>query len=121
MITRGLVLVDQVFHKLVVEIGDLLQHAVARFDLTRPFLFGNLDQLGRPTRLVSVGALQCEIDVAAGARTIPDRDLARNKRFQAERLDRADKLAQQSACLVDLVDEDAVRRSKFVEAAEQRL
>ena len=120
-ISRRLPLIDQLLHQPVVEIRHLLQHAIARFRLALAFVLRNVDQLRWLARLVRIGPLQREIDIAKRARSIPDRYLPRHQWLKTIRLQCRDQFAHAPARLVDLVDENAVRRLQLIQPPQDRL
>jgi hypothetical protein len=67
------------------------------------------------------GALQREVDEAGDLLAFPDRDLPRDQRRDAHRLQRRREVADAAARLVDAVDEDEVRDAELVERAQRRL
>ncbi len=115
VVGRRLLLLEQHLHQVVVEVGELLEHLEARVRLTVGELGGDVDQLALLAVAVDVGALEREIDEALGVVAVPDRDLAHHQRPRADLLQRAQKVARAHARLVDLVDEDHVRRADLVE------
>ena len=53
---------EQLFHQMLVVIGELFQHLEARFGLARLDLVVHVDQFGSGVLAIDIGALQREID-----------------------------------------------------------
>ena len=64
---RGLDVFEQLFEKLVVEIGEFLDQASAGIGFGIPEVRGQLNQVRSFTRLVFVGALAEQVDIAGDA------------------------------------------------------
>ena len=101
-------------------VGQLLEHLGARFGLALGDLGGQLDPLRRVARSILERPLQREIDEAGDLLAVSDRDLPRDQRRHAHRLQRRQQVADPPARLVDAIDEDHVRDAQLVEHPQAR-
>ena len=101
-------------------VGQLLEQLGPGLRLALGQLVGKRDRLRRLARHIMIGALQRDIDEAGDLFAIADRDLARDQRRHAHRLQRGQQVADPAVGLVDAVDEDEVRNAKLVEHPEGR-
>jgi len=104
-------ILDQLLEELVVELRQRLQHLAARFALARQDLGRHLDQVGSAARLVAIGALAHEVDIAhrllaAVGRGMADRYLAQQQLARRDGLQRRQHVAHADLGGIDLVDED---------------
>jgi hypothetical protein len=106
---------QQLLEQLVIMIGQLFQHLVARFMLALLDIAGDVDLLGILAGQIMESAFQREIDEAGDPVAVADRDLPCDQRRHAGRLERGEEVADSSARLVDPVDEDDVWDPKLVE------
>ena len=104
---------EQLFHQMLVVIGELLQHLEAGFALARLDLVAHVDELGCGMLAIDVGALEREIDKSADDAVLPDRNLAQHERLGRHLLQNRENLAERAAGLVDLVDEQRVRNAEI--------
>ena len=101
-------------------VGELFEHVGARFDLAILQVGRDFDPLGLLAGAVFERPLEREIDEAADFLAIPDRNLARDQRRDAHRLERGQEVADAAMGLVDAIDEDEVRDAELVERAKRR-
>ena len=116
---RGLVH-QQLLEKLVIVVGELLEHMGARFDLALLKLRRDLDPLGFLARPIFERALQRQVDEAVHFLAVPNRNLAGDQRRYAHRLERGQEVADPAVGLVDAVDEDQMGDAELVERAQRR-
>ena len=114
-ITFRLHIAQQIFHQMLIEIRELLQHLKACILFTVAHIAGQLQHLAWRVRAIDKGALQREIDIAGDDIAIPDGNLAQQKRFVACVLQHRQQRTQRTACLVDLVDEQEMRNVQRVQ------
>ena len=112
---------EQLLHQLVVVVGELFQHAEARFLLAIEVLARELDHLGRRVLLVDMGALEREVDEAGDDLARPDRNLPQHQRNARRRLQDLQRLAHALVGLVDLVEEQEARDLQLFELAQDQL
>ena len=117
---RGLV-GQQHLHQGVVEIGHLFEHVEAGGGLLVDQLGRNLDLLGRLAGAVDEGPFQRQVDEAGDVLVLPDRQLARDQRDGADRLQGLEQVVDMAAGLVDLVDEEGARHVQRLERLEPGL
>ena len=101
-------------------VGKLLEHVGAGLDLAALQVGRNLDPLGLLAGAIFERPLEREVDEPADFFAIPDRNLARDQRRDAHRLERREEVADAAVGLVDAIDEDEVRDAELVERAERR-
>ena len=100
-------------------IGEQLKQLGSRLHFAVVDLAGDLDPLRRRAGPVRKRAFQRQIDEAGDLVAVADRDLARDQRRYAHRLERGQHVADAPAGLVDAVDEDQVGNAKLVEHPER--
>src|SRR3546814_6662834 len=66
-----------------------------------------------------IGAFQCQIDKAGDPLALAYRNLPRDQRRRAHRLERRQQLADRSARLVDAIDEDHMRHAQRLELPQR--
>ena len=104
LVARRRNVLEQLLHQLVVVVGQLFQHAEARFALAFEMLVERHDLRGS-VLLVDERAFQREIDEAGDDVVRPDRNLAQHQRHARRRLQDLQGLANALVGLVDLVQE----------------
>ncbi len=122
ILLRRLGVLEQLLEQRVVEIGELLDQFGAGLRLVVPETVGQRDQVGSLTRLVAVGALADQIDIAGNlALAAAQRHLAQHQGPLGVGLQRRQDIAHPpGAGGVELVDKDHVRDVVAVEEAQQR-
>ena len=112
---------EQLLHQRVVVVGELLEHRIARVFLFLSHAGGDLDHLRGREFAVDERALEREIDKAGRNPVLPHRDLAQEKRRARGGLQEFERLAQASARLIDLVEEQDARQAELLELAQDHL
>ena len=113
-------LLQKLFEQSVVEIRQGLQQFGARLGLPVRDAAGQLDQRGRFTLPIAVGALADEIDIAGDPLAVADRHLTQRQRPGRESLQGGQDFAHGLARLVHLVDQDDMGNVVIVEKLEDR-
>jgi len=98
-------LVEELLHQVIVEIGQLFEHMVARGALILCNLPLQRDHFRLIVRTIGVCALKHQIHEACDHPLLPDRKLARQQRTFTHALQRAEQRIKAAAGLIDLVDE----------------
>ena len=115
LVARGRDIAEQLFHQLVVIIGELLQHLEAGFLFARRDLRRQFNDLAGRVFAVDISPLRGEIDEAGGNTVFPDRDLAQHQRLGAGGLQTWDDFAHLGREAVDLVQKQKVRQADIFE------
>src|SRR5690606_1411181 len=116
---RDLVL-EQLLQQRVVVVGDRLQQLLPRLLFPLDDAVRHRDQVGGLARLVAIGALADQVDIAGDGLALAYRHLAQYQRTLRDALQRAQNLAHAVVGGVELVDEQEVRNAVLVEEAQQR-
>jgi hypothetical protein len=111
---------QQLLEQVVVVVGEVLEHAEVRRALGRLQVVRDRHLLGRLAGAVLVGAVEREVDEPGDVFAAGDRDLPRDQRWLAHRLQRLEHRLDRATRLVDLVDEDRVRHAARLELAQDR-
>ena len=102
-VARRLDVAKQLLHQLVVEIGEALEHAIARALLVGRDAGGYFDHFGRRRLAVNERALERQVDEARRQPVLQQRDLAQQQRRAGSRLQQFQGLANAAAGEIDLV------------------
>ena len=90
----------------VVVVGERLEHGEAGFGLAGAVLVPHVDHFARGVLAVDEGALEREVDEAGDDAALPDRDMAKDERHAARRLEHFQRRADPRVGLVHLVEEE---------------
>ena len=118
-------ILDQLLEQGVVELRQGFEHLAPRLALARQDLGRHLDQVGGAARLVAIGALAHEVDIAdrllaAVAGRPADRHLAQHQLARRDGLQRRQHVAHAAFGRVDLVDEEEVGDAVVLDVFHQR-
>ncbi len=118
-------ILDQLLEQGVVELRQGFEHLASCLGFARQDLGRHLDQVGGAARVVAIGALAHEIDIAdrllaAVAGRSADRYLAQHQLARRNRLQRRQRVAHAAFGRVDLVDEEEMRDAVVLDVFHER-
>ena len=119
LLLRRLLVLEQLFHQLVVEIGQRLEHLATRTLLALPVLLRQRNTVGSGRLAVGVRLLGDQIDVADQSLALADRELVRQHWPRADLAQRLQQVAVGHLGPVHLVDEDDMRKVEAVEILQE--
>jgi hypothetical protein len=112
---------QQLLEQGIVMVGELLQHVRALQRLAVGQVGRDVLLLGGLAGPIIISSLQGDIDEARDLFSIADRDPAGDQGRFAHRLQRLEQGLDRAARLIDLVDEDHVRKAERLEPPQRRL
>ena len=120
LLGRRLLVLEQLLHQVVVEVGQGLEHLGARRLLALEVVVGEVDAVGGCAFVVGVGLLGDEVDIADEVLAAADGVLVRHDGPGADLAEGVEQVAVADLGAVHLVDEDDVREAGGVEVLEER-